>query len=480
MRSVLVLGSTLSLATAAFAAGAQSFSPPAPSPESPSSNYTGQSNNTLSNPPLVPGKFFDRFIQIWIENTDYETAASSPVFQNLSKQGVLFTQWYAVTHPSEPNYLAAVGGDFFGAGDDDFYHIPQNISTVVDLLEAKNISWASYQENMPSDGFTAFNYTQPNYLTGQGNYTYYVRKHNGLIIYDSVANVTSRALRIRNFNDFANDLHANVIPQWLFVTPNLVDDAHDTTIDFAGDWLNYWLVPLLQDPNFNTNRTIIIVTFDETELYTTNNRVYTLALGNGVPKKLWGTTDDTFYTHYTALSTVEANWGLGALGRGDTNTTLNNVIQFVANATGWKNNGISGNSSRIPLLNLTGNIPGPLNAEFYQPFTAPNVSGVSPGGGKIFVAPGVNLSLTPDTLPPPVNLTAQGQQNPWSVDPGINYVNGTKVIKAPSATGSASSSGGSGSGSGSGSNGAVRLGAVHGSVAACFVVGLVAGALTVW
>ncbi|KAI0634299.1 phosphoesterase family-domain-containing protein, partial [Trametes polyzona] len=441
------------VATPAFAAIAQSFAPPAASPESSSANYTGQTNGTIANSPLVKGKSFDRFIQIWIENTDFETAASSPVFQALSKEGVLFDQFYAVTHPSEPNYIAAVGGDFFGAADDNFYHIPQNISTVVDLLEAKNISWASYQENMPYDGFTGFNFTQENYLTNQGQYTYYVRKHNGLIVFDSVANVTERALRIRNFNDFANDVKADTIPQWNFITPNLVNDGHDTTIDFVGDWLNYWLIPLLKDPHFNTNRTVILLTFDETETYTINNRIYTLALGDGVPKALRGTTDSTFYTHYSALSTVEANWGLGALGRGDTNTTLNNVFAFVANATGWKNNGISGNSSDIPLLNLTGTIPGPLNVALYQPFTAPNASGISPGGGPVFVAPGVDGSLTAQALPAPVNLTAQGKPNPWSTNPGIDYANGTKTINPPAPNAS-----GSGSGSGSGSNGALGMG----------------------
>lgn len=70
-------------------------------------------------------------------------------------------------------------------------------------------------------------------------------------------------------------------------------------------------------------------------------------LGGGLPASLKNTTDDTFYTHYSCLSTVEANWGLGSLGRGDTNATLNNVFDFVAGATGWKNNGISGNSSDI-------------------------------------------------------------------------------------------------------------------------------------
>ena len=71
-RAFLSLGVMLTCASSAFAAVAQSFQPPSTSPENPSGNYTGQSNNTLSDGPVVPGKAFDRFIQIWIENTDCE------------------------------------------------------------------------------------------------------------------------------------------------------------------------------------------------------------------------------------------------------------------------------------------------------------------------------------------------------------------------------------------------------------------------
>lgn len=67
-----------------------------------------------------------------------------------------------------------MSGDFWGAADDDFYAIPENITTVVDvslslnytpilcslyhfrkLLEdggnsgGKNLSWACYSENLP-------------------------------------------------------------------------------------------------------------------------------------------------------------------------------------------------------------------------------------------------------------------------------------------------------------------------------------------
>ncbi len=163
-------------------------------------------------------------------------------------------------------------------------------------------------------------YTSKNYVNGTGpGYIYYVRKHNPTIIYDSVASVPSRLAKHRNFNDFAADVNASALPQWVFVTPNMVNDGHDTSVDYAASWLQYWLVPLLSNQNFNDNGTLVVLTFDENESYTENNCVLTLLLGGAVPASARGTTDSTFYTHYSLLSTVEANWGLGSLGRGDTN-----------------------------------------------------------------------------------------------------------------------------------------------------------------
>lgn len=64
----------------------------------------------------------------------------------LAKQGITLSGYHAVTHPSEPNYVAAIGGDYFGMQNDDFNQIAKNVSTVIDLLEDKGISWAEYQE----------------------------------------------------------------------------------------------------------------------------------------------------------------------------------------------------------------------------------------------------------------------------------------------------------------------------------------------
>ena len=94
-----------------------------------------------------------------------------------------------------------------------------------------------------------------------------MRKHNPPVIHDSVTHIPERAARIRNFNDFAADIKASALPQWIFVTPNMVDDGHDTTIDYSSAWLEWWLVPLLKDKRFNSGEgkdgTLVVLTFDE-------------------------------------------------------------------------------------------------------------------------------------------------------------------------------------------------------------------------
>lgn len=401
------------VSSSAFAAQAPAFVKPAASPIQASPIYVGATNVTLTPPTIVGGKVFDRFIQIWLENTDFNVASTSPTFMKLAQQGITLTNYFATTHPSEPNYVASIGGDFFGMGDDNLYNIPPNISTIVDLLEDKGISWATYQENVPTDGWLGFNFAQQNYLQpSSGSATFYFRKHNPFAIFDSVVDVPSRRLLIRNFNDFAADVNASAIPQWTFVTPNIVNDAHDTDIDFASDWLEFWLIPLLELEAFNDDRTLILLTFDENETSRINNQIFSLLLGGAVPANLKGTTDNTFFTHYSSLSTIQANWGLGSLGRQDTNKTMANVWSFVADAVGYENVAVTGNA--VPHTNISGTIPGPLNAKLFIPFTAPNINAVGAGGGPVFVGPGVDFSFTPGNLPAPVNLASSGITPPFT------------------------------------------------------------------
>lgn len=62
----------------------------------------------------VKGAAFDRMVIIWLENTDYSLAAGDPNMQWIAQQGITLENYFGTTHPSEPNYIAAVGGDNFG------------------------------------------------------------------------------------------------------------------------------------------------------------------------------------------------------------------------------------------------------------------------------------------------------------------------------------------------------------------------------
>jgi acid phosphatase len=169
---------------------------------------------------IVKGKAFDRIAIIWLENTDYDLAAGDPNLAWLAKKGISLTNYFAVTHPSMPNYAASISGDYYGINHDDMVAIPSNVSTLVDLLEDKGVSWGEYQEDMPSVGFQGKSYTNPK--TGANMY---VRKHNPAVLYDSVAQKTDRLAKTKPLTMFKQDMDKNQLPQWMFVTPNMTSDG---------------------------------------------------------------------------------------------------------------------------------------------------------------------------------------------------------------------------------------------------------------
>ncbi|KAF2466605.1 putative acid phosphatase, partial [Lindgomyces ingoldianus] len=309
---------------------------------------------TLSPTSNIPGKAFNRIIQIWLENTDYDVAAGNEDMKWLATQGIALTNFWALTHPSQPNYLAAVGGDSFGMDSDDFYSLPSNISTIVDLLDMKGISWGSYMEGMPYAGFQGEKYR--NQENGADNY---VRKHNPLILYGSVTSNATRPSLIKNFTSLDEDIRGNKMPQWSFLTPNMTNDGHDTSLPHAATWARSFLTPLLANTSFISNSTLILLTFDENHRYPIQNHIFTILLGNAIPDSLHGTEDNTFYTHYSILSTVQANWGLPSLGRWDCGA---NIFSLVSNATGYVNWNVDPKN-----LYFNTTYPGPLSKRRYVP-----------------------------------------------------------------------------------------------------------------
>lgn len=119
----------------------------------------------------IQGQSFNRFVQIFLENQDYDIADGDPNIQYLATQGLKLDNYWSVTHPSQPNYVAALGADTNGVILDTFTQIDEDVESMIDLLEAGNVSWSIYGEDMPFSGF------ESDWVNQETGANMYVRKH---------------------------------------------------------------------------------------------------------------------------------------------------------------------------------------------------------------------------------------------------------------------------------------------------------------
>jgi acid phosphatase len=213
----------------------------------------------------------------------------------------------------------------------------------------------------------------------------------------------------------------------------MTNDAHDTNVTFASVWERGFLGQLLNNTYF-TNNTLILLTFDEDETYTEQNKVFSILLGGAIPSNLKGTTDNTFYTHYSTIASVSANWGLPSLGRWDAGA---NVFEVVANKTGYKNAIV--NTTNI-FLNQS--YPGPLSDNLYIPvWPVPDTSAKGAAGkgvlSSIVSTWGNNSGTYNYTNAYPYDLGAGINAGGTPVSGGVNGSNsGTSIGSAPATTSS--------------------------------------------
>jgi acid phosphatase len=397
---------------------------------------------------------------------NYAAAFGDPNQQWLASQGIALTNYFGITHTSEPNYCAAASGDNYGMDNDNFWQIPSNVSTVADLLDTKGISWSEYQEAMPYPGFQGFNYSNQKTFAND-----YVRKHNPLVLFDSITSNASRLAQIKNFTSFEEDLANQKLPQWSFVTPNMTDDGHDTNVTFASVWERGWISSLLNN-SYLMNNTLILLTFDESEQYTIQNNVFGILLGGAIPENLKGTVDNTFYTHYSAIASVSANWGLPSLGRWDCGA---NLFQVVANKTGYTNYQVDTTN-----LFLNNSFPGPLSTNTYSTFSpnwpVPVTSGQCSAGNGILDAVVQTYSSHAPTYnysaPFPYDAIAGFGANVAYSKNGTTFVSGVNTTTVSTASTTTTSSASSATTSKSAAD--MTAPSVFGSIFAVLIAGLMA------
>jgi len=252
---------------------------------------------------------WDRFFIIMFENHGWNQIEANSYWTAIQEKGLTLTDFYAITHPSQPNYIAQIGGDLFNCKDDSNTNISA-VPHLADLLERKGVQWKAYQEDYtPRDGGDCDPAANQNKL--------YYRKHNPFMSFDNIRNNKTRCQYIVPATQLDADVAANRLPAFSYYTPNIKNDAHDTDLDYAGKWLTGFLNKFMTQDNFIRN-TMVVITFDEDE-YLESNHITTILLGPYITKA--NSTEGTHYTHYSVTRTVEENWNLGSLNRNDATAT---------------------------------------------------------------------------------------------------------------------------------------------------------------
>jgi acid phosphatase len=166
---------------------------------------------------------FNKVLVIVFENTDYKKAIMQPYFSQLMKEGAIFSNFKAVTHPSQGNYVAMIAGSTFGIKDDK--NIDLNERHIGDLLEESKRDWKVYAEGFPGNCFTD---------RTSGNYS---RKHVPFLSFTNVTKNPARCSKIVEAKEFFSDFEASKLKDFSMFIPNLKDDGHDTGVSYGDVWL---------------------------------------------------------------------------------------------------------------------------------------------------------------------------------------------------------------------------------------------------
>jgi acid phosphatase len=226
-----------------------------------------------------------------MENHSYADvigSPSAPYLNSLAATGALFTRSFAVSHPSEPNYLALFSGSTHGLRS-DACPVSYRGRNLASELRAGHDTFVGYSEGLPAAGFTG---------CSSGSYA---RKHNPWVDFSAVPTAVNQPLsRLPK--------HFRSLPTVSFIVPNLQHDMHDGTISEADRWTHRHLARYIRSAR--RHHGLVVITWDEDD-YSASNQIPTIAVGEDVRPGRYRHRID----HYSLLRTLEAAYRLRPLGQ---------------------------------------------------------------------------------------------------------------------------------------------------------------------
>ena len=141
----------------------------------------------------------------------------APFLTQAAQTDRLATMAFGVAHPSLPNYLSMIAGNYFGVHDDNGScyapgpprgcHSFTN-KNLVDSLEAAGLTWASYNESMPHSGYLGQEYPH----NGDGLYR---QKHDPFVYFKDIATNPKRLANVQTFVNLQRALNSGKLPEFL-------------------------------------------------------------------------------------------------------------------------------------------------------------------------------------------------------------------------------------------------------------------------
>jgi acid phosphatase len=249
---------------------------------------------------------------IIMENQEYSSIVGSkqaPYLNSLIARYGLATDFYAETHPSEPNYIALTSGGLQGTNSDGYYNL--SAPNLFDQIEAAGKTWHVYAQGYPGGCFAGS--VSAVVVDGPGAAGEYARKHNPAISYASIVHDPARCARITHlagFDPAAADFE--------FIVPNQINDMHSSSVAAGDAFLKVFVPQITESAAFTDS--VIFITWDEgSTSINGGGRIATLAISPGMTP---GSRYSASASHYSLLRTIELAWNLPLLGEAATASTI--------------------------------------------------------------------------------------------------------------------------------------------------------------
>ena len=210
--------------------------------------------------PSSPSSGQPHVLMIVEENQGYnatqtDCGTANDYFCQLASEYASVVPWYGATHPSLPNYLALTSGSTDACRSDGCSG-PYSVSNLGNQLSQAGTPWTAYMESMPSPCYTGIS-------AGE-----YAKKHDPFVFYSDLLQSNACAQHVVPYpgaSGLVSALDGRGAPDFVWITPNLIDDMHDGTVAQGNAWLAANLRPVLSSAWFTDYRSTVIVTEDEND-----------------------------------------------------------------------------------------------------------------------------------------------------------------------------------------------------------------------